>query len=105
MLVMLVILMLLDMLPTAHLPAHTSLVLLPLPSPLLPVDMLVLDVMSPTPLELSMLPSVRLRLTLLSFMEPTDMLDTDMLVTDMLVSDMLVSLDILMPLTVLDMPD
>merc|ERR1712106_371641 len=54
-----------------------------------------------------MLPSVRLRprLTLLSFMEPTDMLDTDMLVTDMLVSDMLVSLDILMPLTVLDMPD
>merc|ERR1712106_934002 len=69
--------------------------------------MLVLDVMSPTPLELSMLPSVRLRprLTLLSFMEPTDMLDTDMLVTDMLVLDMLVSLDILMPLTVLDMPD
>merc|ERR1711892_239037 len=54
-----------------------------------------------------MLPSVRLRprLTLLSFMEPTDMLDTDMLVTDMLVSDMLVSLDILMPPTVLDMPD
>merc|ERR1711892_1463892 len=52
MLVMLVILMPLDMLPTAHLPA---------------------------PLELSMLPSVRLRprLTLLSFMEPTDMLDTD----------------------------
>merc|ERR1719483_1278290 len=98
------------MLPTAHLPAPTSLVLLPLPSPLLLVDMLVLDVMSPTPLELSMLPSVRLRprLTLLSFMEPTDMLDTDMLVTDMLVSDMLVlgmlMLDILMPLTVLDMP-
>merc|ERR1712106_447614 len=60
--------------------------------------------MSPTPLELSMLPSVRLRprLTLLSFMEPTDMLDTDTLVTDMLVLDMLVSLDILMPLTVLD---
>merc|ERR1712153_127123 len=94
---MLVILMLLDMLPTAHLPAHTSLVLLPLPSPLSPVDMLALAVMSPTPLELSMLPSVRLRprLTLLSFMEPTDMLGTDMLVT----------LDILMPLTVLDMPD
>merc|ERR1719483_1954811 len=44
--------------------------------------MLVLDVMLPTPLELSMLPSVRLRsrLTLLSFMEPTDMLDTHMLV-------------------------
>merc|ERR1739838_871116 len=77
---MLVILMLLDMLPTAHLPAPTSLVLLLLPSPLLPVDMLVLAVMSPTPLELSMLPSVRLRprLTLLSFMEPTDMLDSDM---------------------------
>merc|ERR1712106_847380 len=81
--------------------------MLMLASPLLPVDMLVLAVMSPTPLELSMLPSVRLRprLTLLSFMEPTDMLDTDMLVTDMLVLDMLVSLDILMPLTVLDMPD
>merc|ERR1712128_266051 len=77
---MLVILMLLDMLPTAHLPAPTLLVLLLLPSPLSPVDMLVLAVMSPTPLELSMLPSVRLRprLTLLSFMEPTDMLDTDM---------------------------
>merc|ERR1712086_471283 len=55
--------------------------------------------------ELSMLPSVRLRprLTLLSFMEPTDMLDTDMLVTDMLVSDMLVSLDILVILMLLDM--
>merc|ERR1719483_1648420 len=90
---MLVILMPLDMLPTAHLPAPTSLVLLPLPSPLLLVDMLVLDVMSPTPLELSMLQSVRLRprLTLLSFMEPTDMLDTDMLVTDMLDTDMLVT--------------
>merc|ERR1711892_1063596 len=75
----LTVLDMLDMLPTAHLPAPTSLVLLLLQSPLLPVDMLVLAVMSPTPLELSMLPSVRLRprLTLLSFMEPTDMLDTD----------------------------
>merc|ERR1712128_204130 len=102
MLVMLVILMLLDMLPTAHLPAPTLLVLLLLPSPLLPVDMLVLAVMSPTPLELSMLPSVRLRprLTLLSFMEPTDMLDTDTLVTDMLVLDMP---DMLVILMLLDM--
>merc|ERR1711892_918295 len=56
MLVMLVILMLLDMLPTAHLPAPTSLVLLLLPSPLLPVDILVLGVMSPTLPELFMLP-------------------------------------------------
>merc|ERR1712008_546233 len=53
---MLVILMLLDMLPTAHLPAPTSLVLLPLPSPLFPVDMLVLGVMLPTLPELFMLP-------------------------------------------------
>merc|ERR1712106_675840 len=72
-------------------------------SPLLPVDMLVLAVMSPTPLELFMLPSVRLRprLTLLSFMEPTDMLDTDTLVTDMLVLDMPDTLVILMLLDML----
>merc|ERR1740124_651567 len=100
MLDMLDILMLLDMLPTAHLPAPTSLDLLLLLSQLSLEDMPVLDVMLPTLPELSMLPSVRLRLrpklTLLSFMELTDMPvlvmpDTDML--DML--NILMLLDML----------
>merc|ERR1719480_267159 len=82
MLDMLDILMLLDMLLTAHLPAHPSLVL---PLPLLE-DMPVLAVMSPTLLELSMLPSVKLklRLTLLFSTELTDMLVLDMPTPDML---------------------
>merc|ERR1712203_1284149 len=94
---MLVILMpLLDMLPTAHLPALALLGLPPLLSQLSLVDMLELDVMLPTLLESFMLLSVklRLRLTQLSSMELTDMLVWDML-------DMLDTLDILMPM---DMP-
>merc|ERR1712115_380170 len=70
---------LLDMLPTAHLPAPTLLVLpLLLSQPLL-VDMLVLVAMLPTLPELFMLPSVKQRLMLipLSSMELTDMLVLD----------------------------
>merc|ERR1739838_839178 len=94
------ILMLLDMLLTAHLPAPTLLVLLPLRSLRLLEDMLVLDVMLPTLPELSMLPNVKLRLklTLLCFMELMDMLVLGMPDMDML--------DILMlDLVMLDMPD
>merc|ERR1712115_658274 len=62
---MLDILMLqLDMPPTAHLPAPALLVLPLLLSQLLLVDMPVLDVMLPTLLVLFMLPSVKLRLKL-----------------------------------------
>merc|ERR1719233_2338629 len=50
------LMLLLDMLPTAHLPALALLVLPLLPSQLSLVDMLVLDVMLPTLLELFMLP-------------------------------------------------
>merc|ERR1712173_20612 len=75
-----ILMLLLDMLPTAHLPALALLVLPLLPSQLSLVDMPVLDVMLPTLLESFMLLSVRLRLklTLLSFMELTDMLVWDM---------------------------
>merc|ERR1711920_651209 len=61
--------------------AQALLDLPPLPSPPLLVDMPVLDVMLLTPPELSMLPSVKLklRLILLSFMEVMAMLVLDML--------------------------
>merc|ERR1719153_2235589 len=51
-----ILLVLLDMLPTAHPPALASLVLPPLLFQLLLVDMPVLDAMLPTLLELFMLP-------------------------------------------------
>merc|ERR1719205_438855 len=103
---MLDILMLLDMLLTAHLSAPPLLVLpLPLSLPLLE-DMPVLAVMSPTLLELSMLPSVKLklRLTLLFSTELTDMLVLDMPTPDMLDILMLpMDLDMLDILMLLDM--
>merc|ERR1712115_133845 len=82
---------LLDMLPTAHLPAPTLLVLPPLLSQPLLVDMLVLVAMLLTLLELFMLPSVKQRLMLipLSSMELTDMLVLDMLAILMPLLDML----------------
>merc|ERR1712156_362523 len=69
------LLLLLDMLPTAHPPALALLVLPPL---LLLVDMPVLDVMLPTLLVSFMLLSVRLMLKLTQFtsMELMDMLPT-----------------------------
>merc|ERR1719513_103060 len=84
---------LLDMLPTAHLPAPTLLVLPPL------VDMLVLVAMLLTLPELSMLPSVKLRLMLIPLfsMELTDMLVLDTLDIPMLM-DMLA-----IPMPLLDM--
>merc|ERR1719422_1240902 len=84
---------LLDMLPTAHLPAPTLLVLpLLLSQPLL-VDMPVLVAMLPTLLVLYMLPSVKLRLRLIPLFS--------MELTDMLVLDML---DILTPMAMLAIP-
>merc|ERR1712013_660944 len=58
------LMLLLDMLPTAHLPVPALLALPLLLSQLLLVDMPVLDVMLPTLLVLFMLPSVKLRLKL-----------------------------------------
>merc|ERR1719278_1366811 len=93
-----ILLLLLDMLPTAHPPALALLVLPPLLFQLLLVDMPVLDVMLPTLLESFMLLSVRLmlKLTQLSSMELTDMLDMldilmliDMLAILLLLLDML----------------
>merc|ERR1719446_1000365 len=73
-----ILLLLLDMLPTAHPPALALLVLPPLLFQLLLVDMPVLDVMLPTLLVLFMLLSVRLMLKLTQFtsMELPDMLPT-----------------------------
>merc|ERR1719430_2199 len=73
-----ILLLLLDMLPTAHPPALALLVLPPLLFQLLLVDMPVLDVMLPTLLVLFMLLSVRLMLKLTQFtsMELLDMLPT-----------------------------
>merc|ERR1719225_1409898 len=88
-----ILLLLLDMLPTAHPPALALLVLPPLLFQLLLVDMPVLDVMLPTLLVSFMLLSVRLmrKLTQLTSMELTDMLVLDML--DML--DILMLMDML----------
>jgi len=84
---------LLDMLPTAHLPAPTLLVLPPLLSQPLLVDMLVLVAMLLTLPELFMLPSVKLRLMLIPLFS--------MELMDMLVLDML---DILTPMAMLAIP-
>merc|ERR1719477_175925 len=92
-----ILMLLLDMPPTAHLPAPALLVLPLLLSQLLLVDMPVLDVMLLTLLVLFMLQSVKLRLKLtqLSSMELMDMLVLDTLA-------MLDMLDILMLMDMLD---
>merc|ERR1719309_1405658 len=67
--------------------AQALLDLPPLPSPPLLVDMPVLDVMLLTPPELSMLPSVKLRLTLLFSMVVMAMLDTLIMLLEFMVMD------------------
>merc|ERR1711920_531834 len=91
--------------------AQALLDLPPLPSPPLLVDMPVLDVMLLTPPELSMLPSVKLRLTLLFsmvVMVMLAMLDTlIMLLESMVMDSQLLLLDMPMsvpPPLLVDMP-